>query len=164
MAKDEPKGLIPSDHYIIDTNTPSNKMTGIDYQFVDYMKNPEVQKLAAKVKSGELRKDHPGLPNQEKLCSNVNNWITAEHNTPETVVVATDENGWIWIHKSLGLEFAQRILKSLRRNDRGVHVHSMGIQFEEAEEEVAVTTTNKLRDRILGKDKAKALKEAQRRR
>lgn len=160
MAESKPK--IPGDYYIIDTNTPSNKMTGIDYQFIDYMRNPEVKKLADKVKSGELRKEHPGLPNQERLCANVNNWITAEHNTPETIVVSTDENGWIWIHKSLGLEFAQMVLKSLRRKDKGVSVHNMGIHFEESEEQVVQTTTNKLRDRILGKDKVRALKEAQR--
>ncbi len=164
MAKDEPKAKIPSDHYIIDTNTPSNKFLGIDYEHRDASKNPEVVKLAEKAKSGELRKENPGLPNGERLCANVNNWIMTEHMTPETLVAATDENGWIWIHKSQGLELAQTILKNLRRMDKGVSVHNMGIYFEEKEEEKVTSTQNKLRDRITGKDKIRALKEARARR
>lgn len=137
----------PREHYIINTQTKSNKMTGIDFEYHDYNVNPAVQELKQKAANGTLKDEKPGLPNNAYLCANADNWIMPEHTTSEVVRYASDENGWVWVPKS-ELAVAKRILKSLRAMDPGVSVHPIGLQFELDPEKVADTPKSTLRQRI----------------
>lgn len=132
----------PRDYYIIDTRTPDTvgyvgepKNPGRNWAEWDLTANPEYKAMVG-MRGEKLKKAMAETGVELAQRGRPENFHGLEHLTPE-VARYYSENGFIWIHKD-NIDDAKRIMLSLRKLDKGVEWHTMGIVMSEEELKTAV--------------------------
>lgn len=118
----------PTEYWIIDTKTLSNRYTGIDFEMEDPARNPEYAEMLKeeKARTLHLRNPHMAKSAASRAANLHEDWMLTE----ECKLYKTEYDGLIFFDDK---EACAKQLKKFQERDRDIRIHPMGRQLDEEE-------------------------------